>query len=279
MFTTSFDATVDAAAQAKINSVLAGYTTLLSDNVTVSLRFLNSGNGLGTSSTYSFTRSYGEFYTALAADSSSASDVLALSRLSPGGINNPVNGTSMISQGRPGWAALGVNVDVSGIANYFDGEIDLNLALMNYDRVNIDANKYDLQAVTQHEVNEVLGIISNVGQAAPRAIDLFRYDSTGARTFTTAGDDAYFSLDGTTQLARFNQDANGDYGDFWSSAGGNIPQVQDAFSTPGATPNMFAELVMLDAVGWNLKSVPEPSGLVLLGAVSTLLTTLRRRQR
>ncbi|MCA9158153.1 MAG: PEP-CTERM sorting domain-containing protein [Planctomycetales bacterium] len=277
-FTTTYDSSVDANARGKIDAVLAGYSALFSDNVNVSLKFTNSGTGLGTSLTYSFAKSYQDFRTALASDASSANDGIALSHL-PSGINNPVNSTASISQGRPGWAAIGINVDVSGIANYFDGEIDLNLAEMNYDRIAIDPNKYDLQAVTQHEVNEVLGVISNVGNTDPRPIDLFRYDSNGNRTFTTAGDDAYFSIDGTTKLARFNQEAGGDYGDFWSAHGGNVPQVQDAFSSPGATPNMNAELVMLDVVGWNrISNVPEPSSLAIVGLIAGALATCRRRR-
>lgn len=227
--------------------------------------------------TYSFSKNYSDYYSALVADASSANDGIALAHLS-GGANNPVNGTSTIAQGRAGWAALGINIDVSGIPDYYDGEIDLNLGIMNYDRITIVPNRYDLQAVTQHEVNEVLGIISNVGSANPRPIDLFRYTAAGARTFTTAGDDAYLSIDGTTQLARFNQDSGGDYGDFWSALGGNIPQVQEAFSTPGATPNMNAELVMFDVVGWNRIAVPEPSSMAVLGLLAGILATRRKRK-
>jgi hypothetical protein len=278
-FSTVYEASVDAAAQSKINAILDGYSALFSDNVNVSLKFKSSGAGLGTSETYTFTQSYQSFYNALVADASSAHDGIAIAGLLPASVNNPVNATPDITQGRAGWAAIGINIDVTGIPDYYDGVIDLNLAEMNYDRIAIDPLKYDLQAVTQHEVNEVLGLISNNGQSDPRPIDLFRYDSSGARTFTTAGDDAYFSLDGTTKLARFNQSKDGDYGDFWSFAGGNIPQVQDAFSTPGATPNMNAELVMLDAVGWNrIVAVPEPSGLAILGFFAASLSIIRSRR-
>lgn len=278
-FSTVYEASVDAAAQSKINAILDGYSALFSDNVNVSLKFKSSGAGLGTSETYTFTQSYQSFYNALVTDASSAHDGIAIAGLLPASVNNPVNATPDITQGRAGWAAIGINIDVTGIPDYYDGVIDLNLAEMNYDRIAIDPLKYDLQAVTQHEVNEVLGLISNNGQSDPRPIDLFRYDSSGARTFTTAGDDAYFSLDGTTKLARFNQSKDGDYGDFWSFAGGNIPQVQDAFSTPGATPNMNAELVMLDAVGWNrIVAVPEPSGLAILGFFAASLSIIRSRR-
>ncbi|MDD5037076.1 MAG: NF038122 family metalloprotease [Methylococcaceae bacterium] len=270
IFTTVFDGSVNAAAQTAINSALTEYGTLFNNNVTVSLKFLNSGKGLGSTSTYSFGVDYHTYYNALVADSTSAADATALARLAVdgAGANNPVNGTGTIFQGRAGLAAIGINTDVSGIPNYFDGEVDLNLGIMNLDRISIDPSKYDLKAVVQHEVDEVLGIISNVGESGPRPIDLFRYDSSGLRNWTTVGDNAYFSIDGTTQLARFNQKAGDDYGDFWSCSDpgtGHPAQVQDACSTPGATPNLNTELTMLDVVGWNrIQTVPEPGSLALV---------------
>lgn len=153
---------------------------------------------------------------------------------------------------------------------------------MNYNRITIDPAKYDLQAVAQHEINEVLGTISNIGSANPRPVDLFRYDSAGNRTFTTAGDDAYFSINGTTQLARYNQDPGGDYGDFYSVFGGQVPQVQDAFATAGAIPNLNVELTILDVVGFDRitpQAVPEPGGaaLVLTALLGCVVAVRRRR--
>jgi hypothetical protein len=101
-------------------------------------------------------------------------------------------------------------------------------------------------------MDEVLGLGSALPSLTdPFPEDLFRYDSSGNRNFTTSGDDAYFSLDGTNLLARFNQDSSGDYGDWWS-IGSHTPQVQDAFATPGATPNLGVELTALDVVGYDL---------------------------
>ena len=117
-------------------------------------------------------------------------------------------------------------------------------------------------------------------------MDLFRYDHLGNRTHHTLGpDDAFFSLDGTTDLVQFNQSLNGgDYGDWWSGNGlGNGPcsnppgstpaRVQDAFACPFTTPDIATdagtpELIALDAIGYNLAVVstaPEPTTLVLLG--------------
>ncbi len=80
--------------------------------------------------------------------------------------------------------------------------------------------------------------------------DLFRYDQNGSRSYTTTESaEAFFSLDGTTDLARFNQDATGDFND-WYSTGPHTAQVQDAFATPGTTPDLGVELEVLDALGF-----------------------------
>ncbi len=285
-FSTTFDAGYNATAKATIATGLAEYGALFSDNVNVSLNFVNSGFGLGSSATYSWGIGYQTYYNALVADSSSAVDTTALARLAVdgAGATNPTTGTGLIFQGRAGLAAVGIAVDTSGITGYFDGLIDLNLGLMNLDRTSIDVTKYDLKAVLQHEVDEVLGSISNVGNGSnPRPADLFRYTAAGARTYTTAGDDAYFSIDGTTMLARYNQNSGGDYGDWWSAFGGNTPQVQDAFSTPGATANLGVEVTLLDALGWTRAvvatdgTVPEPGSLALVGLALMGLAAFRRR--
>lgn len=271
-FTVTYDPSFDVAAIPTINAALAQYSSLFNDNVNVSLKMSYSGSGLGTSSTYSFAVPYQTYRNALAADATSAADATALAHL-PIGVTNPANGTGTVMHTRPGLAAMGIPVDVSGIANYFDGEIDLNLGLMNYTRSGIDPAKYDLQAVFSHELNEVLGTISNVGEANPRAADMYRYTAAGARTFTTAGDDAYFSLDGTTALARYNQTAGADYGDWWST-GPHAYQVQDAFGTPGAFADLGVEITALDAVGYT--RVPAPGAAALLGLGGLAIARRRR---
>src|SRR5262249_51158493 len=94
--------------------------------------------------------------------------------------------------------------------------------------------------------------------------DLFRYTSAGARTYNTASpptfDDAGFSIDGTTRLVQFNQEAGADYGD-WKSKPPFVhtPRVQDAFATPGVAGavNPGIELTFLDVIGWDL-IIPAP---------------------
>ncbi len=144
-------------------------------------------------------------------------------------------------------------------------------------------------AVTQHEIDEALGFASALnglsnGAPAPTGPvfpeDLFRYDQNGSRTLTTdINAQAFFSINGgATDLARFNQDAGGDFSD-WYSPGGQTPQVQDAFGTPGAKPNLGVELTALDVIGYDLTAAPtpEPATLSLLG--TALLMVVRRRFR
>jgi hypothetical protein len=147
-----------------------------------------------------------------------------------------------------------------------DGVISLNLDPMNVTTNPTPPGEYSLFAVASHEIDEVLGsssALTNLANGAPAPTgpiypeDLFRYDVQGVRSFnTSATDSAYFSLDGTTQLVRYNQNAGGDFSD-WYSPGGTIPhtpRVQDAFQTPGADPVMAEEWRLLDAVGYNFGS-------------------------
>jgi PKD domain len=81
--------------------------------------------------------------------------------------------------------------------------------------------------------------------------DLFRYDHSGARSFNTSlSTQAFYSIDGGhTDLAEFNQSQNGDFSD-WFSTAAHTPRVQDAFASPGATPNLGVELTRLNVLGY-----------------------------
>src|SRR5262249_18822012 len=144
-----------------------------------------------------------------------------------------------------------------------DGTITLNTSICNLDRTSVqDPNKFDLQSVTSHEIDEILGFGSVIGGPSVmngdpvptgrgQPDDLFRYDQNGNRTFDTQlATQAYFSIDGgTTRLARFNQAGGNDWGD-WYSPGGQTPQIQDAIGTRGATANLGVELRRLDILGF-----------------------------
>src|SRR5262249_3799169 len=99
----------------------------------------------------------------------------------------------------------------------------------------------------------------------PLPEDLYRYNSNGVRNWTTAGDNAFFSIDGTNRLVQFNQDSGGDYGDWWSNNGGGNPgpnpppRVQDAFGFPGTSPTLatdagLVELRALNVIGYTFQA-------------------------
>ena len=240
-----------------ISNAILVYQTKFSDNVTVNITFAEMGSGLGMSSTYYSDILYSDYYNGLVADSKTTNDITALLHI-PGGSTDPVDGSILIRATTANQRAVGIAAD-PGI----DGTIYVNMSLINIDRISINPSKYDLMAVISHEIDEVMGTSSALSgsgnEPVTRPADLFRYNFVGARTYTTAGDDAYFSIDGTTRLVQFNQDSQGDYGD-WKSKPPFVhtARVQDAFGTPAATPNLGVELTLLDAIGWDLV-IPAPS--------------------
>ena len=160
---------------------------------------------------------------------------------------------------------------------------------MNLDRTSTDLYKYDLMAVASHEIDEVLGLgsalngLSN-GTASPTGavwgMDLYRYDQSGTRSFNaTLSSQAYFSINGgATDLAQFNQTAGGDFSD-WYSTSPHTPQVQDAFGTPGSTPNLGVELTALDVLGYDLQSPEPPTAMLVVAALVVFGGLTRRRAR
>jgi hypothetical protein len=241
-----------------ISNAILVYQTKFSDNVTVNITFAEMSSGLGMSSTLYSPVLYSDFYNAIVGDSKTTNDVIALAHIPLNGGNDPVDNNIYVHVTTANQRAIGIPFD-PGI----DGTIYVNMALINIDRVSINPSKYDLMAVVSHEIDEVLGTTSSLGPSGPelysRPADLFRYNSAGARTYTTAGDDAWFSIDGTTRLVPFNQDSGGDYGD-WKSKPPFVhtPRVQDAYGTPGAIPNLGVELTFLDVIGWDLV-IPAPT--------------------
>jgi hypothetical protein len=241
-----------------INNAIQIYETKFRDPVTVNIKFQEMGSGLGMSSTFFATIPYQTFYDALVADSKTTNDTVALANVAGGSVN-PVDGNSSISLTTANCRALGININ-PGSGNP-DSTISVNMSLINITRKGIDPTKYDLQAVVSHEIDEALGSSSGLGSTHARPADLFRYSGPGTPNYTTSGDSAFFSIDGgNTLLVQYNQNNGGDYGDWWSfPSGAPIPRVQDAFGTPGATPNLGVELTVLDVVGYDLAPPAPPA--------------------
>ncbi len=244
------------AIEAEIQTALDDYQARFTDDVSVLVKFESVNDGLGASSTYISNIGYADFRARLAARATTADDATALGHL-PSGAKGPVDRIDTLTLSLPLLRLLGVSDSSPGDGEP-DSTVSLNLPIMNIGRTDIDPDKYDLRATVYHEVNEVLGLSSALnglanGDPAPTdaigVMDLFRYDANGRRSFvTTAGAKAFFSIDGTTDLAQFNQDAGGDFQD-WAET--SIARVQDAFAGPGAFQDQgVAELTALDVIGY-----------------------------
>jgi len=246
--------------EATINSAIAVYETTFSDPITVNITFQEQSTGLGNSTTKVQPVPYSSYRSALLAHATSIDDGMAVTYL-PNTANNPVDNNPNVYLS----LALGRALGLTSAVGSPDGTIYLNTSICNLSPAQNDAAKYSLFAVVEHEIDEVLGSSSSLtgltnGAPTPTVglyvEDMFRYDQNGARSFTTAANAvAYFSLDGVTDLARFNQTQGGDYSD-WYSPGGQTPQVQDAFGTPGSAPVLGVELRMLDALGYTRPPAP-----------------------
>jgi hypothetical protein len=196
--------------------------------------------------------------------------------LLPASSANPVTGTTTIRVKTANLHALGFSGFNSGLSGGYDGIIGLHTSQLNLSRASTVATKGDLLSTVCHEIDEVLGLSCALDSKSPDPLpqDLFRYSSTGTRSYTTNGDDAWFSIDGTNLLARCNQSSALDYGDWWV-AGAHTPRVQDASATNGKTPNPNVELIALDVIGYTLVPVPAPfiSKITVAGTQVTLAGT------
>ena len=261
----TFDATITNDVNATtientINSAIQLYQARFSDPITVTIQFMEiTTSGLyGSSSWWYYGLSYSSFRTALAQHAHTANDAIAMSLL-PASSANPVTGTTTIRVKTANLRALGFTGYNSGLTGGYDGIIGLHTSQLNLSRASTVSTKGDLLSTVCHEIDEVLGMSCGLdfGSPDPLPQDLFRYSSTGARSYTTNGDDAYFSINGTNLLVRCNQSSSEDYGDWWV-AGAHTPRVQDASATNGKTPNPNVELIALDVIGYTLVPVPAP---------------------
>ena len=268
-----------AAIQAMINRAIAFYESLFSDPITVQIRFRyattgpdGSPLGQGTVSQSNITLypiAWSTFINALRADASTGNDNMA---------NASLPGTALAANIAPSSAngrAVGLDTPTAMFANGtvgnggpYDGIITLNSSVPFQFSRPTNAGSFDAQRSTEHEMDELLGLGSKLGNNGTdfRPQDLFSWSSAGHRNVTSSGT-RFFSIDGgATNVVNFNQDPHGDFGDWLSEDCPQAhPYVQNAFGCTGQYSDIAAtspEGINLDVVGYNLVQVS-------LGNIST----------
>ena len=271
-----------AAIQAMINRTIAIYESLFSDPITIQIRFRYATTapdgsrlpqGLVSQSDIGlYVIPWNTYISALRADAATNNDNVATASLP---------GSALSTNMRPGSAngrAVGLNTPPAmfadgtvGDGGSYDGIVTLNSSTPFQFSRPVNENNFDAQRVTEHEVDEVIGLGSRIGHNSNdlRPQDLFSWSSAGHRNITASGT-RYFSINsGMTNIVDFNQDPDGDFGDWLS---GPCPQAhpypQNAFSCLGQSSDIAAtspEGINLDVIGYDLTQTTQPS----LGNIST----------
>jgi len=292
-----------------INSAISLFEDTYSNPITVDIYF-QEGGGLGESNFLYYAATYSYFYSRLVATDANPAAIAGLQLNGGASTHNPVTGTSQIDIKSANARALGINVAPgclptaspgTGVpmecgsgnnpgAGSVDGIISLNTNI-TYPPNSNNGSSYDLLSTVEHEIDEILGLGSSLpnstassgtvnglaGNPAPE--DLFRYGAGGSRIFSVncaAATQAFFSYNGTTDLAQFDNACNGaDFGDW---ANGSSAQVQDAFASPGAGPAYGSnEMAALSAIGYTL-ATPEPGTWTLSLLLLAAMAFARRRR-
>lgn len=265
------------------------------------------------------TLDYSTVRSALVADATSATDATAVSSLQPGPslsfiATRPDLGTHLDADGSVNNRYLQVttaNAKALGQSTVNDASSpDAHITFANayagsfaYTRVNghVPAGQTDFITLAQHEMGHALGFVSGVDsidfcvdhaaqcgttggfENAPwyMPLDLYRYSAPG-RLDVSVGTTAYFSVDGGQNFIKYfatgEAHGNGAQASHFDVGSGTL---MSPYLAPGDSVNAStADLMALDAIGWNLAApVPEPGrpGLLLAG-LGLIGLVLRRRR-
>src|SRR5262249_49766415 len=156
---------------------------------------------------------------ALVIDAKTANDAAATASLPMSPLSTNVKPSS--AAGR----AVGLNTPPAmfadghvAVGGPYDGIVTINSAQAFSFTRPPGAMTFDARRSTEHEIDEVLGLgsfLNGVGSDL-RPQDLFSWSAPASRNLTSTGS-RYFSIDsGKTDIVDFNQNSNGDFGDWFS---------------------------------------------------------------
>ena len=271
-----------AAIQAMINRAISFHESLFSDPITIQIRFRYATTApdgmplpmgtLARSDILLYRIPWSSYISALRADGRTSNDTQA---------NASLPGIALSANVRPssaGGRAVGLNTPPAMFANGtvgqggpYDAIVTLNSrAPFQFTRPP-GSGSFDAQRSIEHEVDEAIGLGSRLGGNSNdlRPQDLFSWSSPSHRNINTSGT-RYFSINGgVTNIVRFNQNPDGDLGDWLSEQCPQThPYVQNAFACTGQSSDIAAtspEGINLDVIGYDLTQTSQTS----LGNIST----------
>ena len=206
-----------AAIEAMINRTIAIYESLFSDPITIQIRFryattdpdgspLSHGLVSESDTTLYTNIPWNTYISALRADARTSNDNIANTSLPGNALSPNIRPTS--GNGR----AVGLNTPPAMFANGtvgqggpYDGIVTLNSARPFQFSRPVNGNNFDAQRITEHEIDEVMGLGSRIGDNSSdlNPQDLFSWSSAGHRNITSSGT-RYFSIDGgVTNIVEF----------------------------------------------------------------------------
>jgi hypothetical protein len=262
-----------AAIEAMISRAISFHESLFSDPITIQIRFRYSTTApdgmplsmgtLALTNTLVYPIPWSSYISALRADATTSNDTQA---------NASLPGTALSGNIRPSSAAgraVGLNTPPAMFANGsvgqggpYDAIVTLSSSAPYQFNRPTGASSFDAQRAIEHEVDEAIGLGSRLGGNGNdlRPQDLFSWSSPGHRNISTSGT-RYLSINGgVTNIVNFNQDPDGDLGDWLSDQCPQThPYVQNAFACRGQSSDMSAtspEGINLDVIGYDLVGAP-----------------------
>lgn len=280
-FNSNFGANA-AAAQASWLSAASVFTSSFSDNVTINITVdaVAGTSVFGQSSTALLSTSYANLRAKMVTDSKSATDATALGAGGSLAATDPTGGAGTWWVTRAQAKAIGLIA--SDASN--DGTTTFGTGNLFTFSGAITAGTYDFKGIAEHEISEVLGRLGisggTIGSFANSysLIDAFSYTGANSRGLGN-GAGNFFSIDnGTTLIKGFNNaSANGLDSRDWVSGSND---AFNQFSSSGVVnPISAIDLQLMDALGYDVAPVPEPTTATLIIPALAAGIFIRRRIR